>query len=114
MRLETREIIDGALAMRRRNHERGVRANLARHFAPCRFDGRDGICQGSVLDPVWDVYGRLRRMDALWNWRTMLKSDASAKKVVVLKMRPCTVGLRSGGVGAVTLMTGCMLVSWGK
>jgi hypothetical protein len=44
----------------------------------------------------------------------MSKSAASAKKVVVLKMRPCTVGLRSGGVGAVMLMTGCMAVSWDK
>jgi hypothetical protein len=57
MRLETREIIDGALAMRLPNHERGVRADFARHFAPCRFDCRDGICQGPVLDPVWNVNG---------------------------------------------------------
>jgi len=50
-------------------------------------------------------------MDALVEfWRTMSKSTASAKKVVVLNTRPCTVGLRSGGVGAVMLMTGCMAV----
>ena len=52
MGLKTREIIDGALAMRRRNHERGVGADFARNFAPCRFDCRDGICEGSVLDHV--------------------------------------------------------------
>ena len=42
--------------------------------------------------------------------RTMSKSAASAKKVVVLNLRPCTVGLRSVGVGAVMLMAGCMTV----
>ena len=41
---------------------------------------------------------------------TMSKSAASAKKVVVLNLRPCTVGLRSVGVGAVMLMAGCMTV----
>jgi len=41
----------------------------------------------------------------------MLNSTASTKKVVVLKMWPCTVGLRSGGVGAVKLIRGCM-ASW--
>ena len=79
MRLETLEIVDGALAMRRRDHERGVRADFACHFAPCRFDCRDGICQSSVLDSVWDVYGRLStQIDALGDWRTMSKSTASA------------------------------------
>ena len=62
-----------------------------------------------------EVHGRLSGgVDALRNWHTMSKSAASAQNVVVLKMRLCTVGLRSGGVGAVTLMTGCMTVSWGK
>lgn len=56
------------------------------------------------------VDGRMRYR----NWRTMSKSAASTKKVVVLKMRSCTVGLRSGGVGAVKLMIGCMAVSWDK
>ena len=79
MRLEMLEIVDGALAMRRRDHEPGVRADFARHFAPCRFDCRNRICQGSVLDPVWDVYGRLSaQIDGLGNWRTMSKSTASA------------------------------------
>jgi hypothetical protein len=45
-----REVVDGALAVRRGDHERGVRPDFARHSAPCRLDGRDGICQGSVLD----------------------------------------------------------------
>ena len=50
MRLEAREIVDGALAVRRCDHERGVRADFARYFAPCCFDGRDRICQGSALN----------------------------------------------------------------
>lgn len=40
----------------------------------------------------------------------MLKSAASAKRVVVLNMRPWMLGLISVGVGAVMLMTGCMTV----
>ncbi len=50
MRLEKREIVDGALAMRRRDHECGVHADFVRDFAPCRFDCRDGICQSPILD----------------------------------------------------------------
>ena len=50
MGLEVREVVDGALAVRRGDHERGVRPDFARHLAPCRLDGRYGICQGSVLD----------------------------------------------------------------
>jgi hypothetical protein len=49
VRLEVREVVDRALAMRRRDHERRVRADIARHSAPRRFDSRDGIGQGSVL-----------------------------------------------------------------
>jgi hypothetical protein len=49
MRLEAREVVDRALAVRRRDHERGVCADFARDFGPRRFDRRDGIRQGSVL-----------------------------------------------------------------
>ena len=40
----------------------------------------------------------------------MSKRAASAKKVVVLYMRAWMLGLRLAGVGAVMLMTGCMVV----
>jgi hypothetical protein len=51
VRLEVREVVDRALAMRCRDHERWVRADFERHSesAPRRFDSRDGIGQGSVL-----------------------------------------------------------------
>ena len=49
VRLEVREVVDRALAMRCRDHQRRVRADFARHSAPRRFDSRDGIGQGSVL-----------------------------------------------------------------
>jgi hypothetical protein len=49
VRLEVREVVDRALAMRRRDHECRVRADFARHSAPRRFDSRDEIGQGSVL-----------------------------------------------------------------
>jgi hypothetical protein len=49
VRFEAREVIDSALAVRRCDHERRVRADFARHFAPCCFDGRDGIRQRPVL-----------------------------------------------------------------
>ena len=49
VRLEVREVVDRALAMRRRDHQRRVHADFARHSAPRLFDSRDGIGQGSVL-----------------------------------------------------------------
>jgi len=49
VRLEVREVVDRALAMRCRDHEPRVRADFARHSALRRFDRRDGIGQGSVL-----------------------------------------------------------------
>ena len=49
VRLEVREVVNRAFAMRCRDHERRVRADFARHSAPRRFDSRDEIGQGSIL-----------------------------------------------------------------
>ena len=52
MRLEARQVVDRALAVRRRDHERGIGTDFARHSGPRRLNRRDGIRQRSILRAV--------------------------------------------------------------
>jgi hypothetical protein len=49
VRLEVREVVDRALAMRYCDHEPRIRADFVHHSALRRFGRRDGTGQGSVL-----------------------------------------------------------------
>lgn len=47
--LELREVVDGALAVRRGDDVGGVLADILGDLAPCSLDGGDGISQRAIL-----------------------------------------------------------------
>ena len=79
VRLELREVVHRALAVRRGDDMDRVLPEVLRNLAPCGLDGGDGVGQRAVLGwkgaLAWGcgMYGRTR---------TISKRTASAKKMV--------------------------------